>query len=231
VVGTEKASRDQAGRTPRWRLLEARRPGVDIIAGANLARRTVNLPLSIVKIRLWLPGWFVVTRPAASRKNAVPYGGTEGSNPASSSGDSGANSTPRLRLGISKRSPARRVASPGLATNRSGPSQAERRRDDPPTRRHSFPRFTVADCDGARGQPRHWNGASLPLRAPLDRNDRLPCRSLRWSTLQSAFGLGNGPLGLGIVANGLIGDDGATKRAKRLQRIYWLILCRSPFWN
>jgi len=88
VFGTEKASRDQAGRTPRWRLLEARRPGVDIIAGASLARRTVNLPLSIVKIRLWLPGWFVVARPAASRKNAVPYGGTEGSNPASSSKES-----------------------------------------------------------------------------------------------------------------------------------------------
>jgi hypothetical protein len=29
--------------------------------------------------------------------------------------------------------------------------------------------------------------------------------------------------GLGIVANGLIGDDGATKRAKGLQRIYWLM--------
>jgi hypothetical protein len=34
--------------------------------------------------------------------------------------------------------------------------------------------------------------------------------------------------GLGVVANGLIGDDGATKRAKGLQRIYWLILCRFP---
>jgi len=32
-----------------WRLDE---PGVDIIAGASLARRTVNLPLSVVKIRL-----------------------------------------------------------------------------------------------------------------------------------------------------------------------------------
>jgi hypothetical protein len=49
VFGAEKASRDQAGRAPRWRLLAARRPGVDIIAGASLARRTVNLPLSIVK--------------------------------------------------------------------------------------------------------------------------------------------------------------------------------------
>jgi len=29
---------------------------VDIIAGASLARRTVNLPLSVVKTRLWLPG-------------------------------------------------------------------------------------------------------------------------------------------------------------------------------
>jgi hypothetical protein len=29
--------------------------GVDIIAGASLARPTVNLPLSVVKNRLWLP--------------------------------------------------------------------------------------------------------------------------------------------------------------------------------
>ena len=107
VVGTEKASRDQAGRTPRWRLPEARRPGVDIIAGANLARRTVNLPLSIVKIRLWLPGWFVVARPAASRKNAVPYGGDRGFESGFLQRGLGANSTPRLRLGISKRSPKR----------------------------------------------------------------------------------------------------------------------------
>jgi hypothetical protein len=42
----------------------------------------------------------------------------------------------------------------------------------------------------------------------------------------SAWAMGSP--GLGIVANGLIGDDGATKRAKGLQRIYWLILCRSP---
>jgi nucleoid DNA-binding protein len=33
---------------PHWRLPEARRPG--IIAGASLARRTVNLPISVVKI-------------------------------------------------------------------------------------------------------------------------------------------------------------------------------------
>jgi hypothetical protein len=72
VFGAEKASRDQAGRAPRWRLLEARRPGVDIIAGASLARRTVNLPLSIVKIRLWLPGRFVVARSAAVSKKCCP---------------------------------------------------------------------------------------------------------------------------------------------------------------
>jgi Amino acid synthesis len=88
VLGAEKASRDQAGRAPRWRLLEARRPGVDIIAGASLARRTVNLPLSIVKIRLWLPGRFVVARSAAVSKKCCPLRGTEGSNPASSSGES-----------------------------------------------------------------------------------------------------------------------------------------------
>ena len=72
MFGAEKASRDQAGRAPRWRLLEARRPGVDIIAGASLARRTVNLPLSIVKIRLWLPGRFVVARSAAVSKKCCP---------------------------------------------------------------------------------------------------------------------------------------------------------------
>ncbi len=33
---------------------------VDIFAGASLAWRTVSLPLSIVKIRLWLPRRFVV---------------------------------------------------------------------------------------------------------------------------------------------------------------------------
>jgi hypothetical protein len=37
---------------PHWRLREARRPGVDIIAGASLARRTVNLPISVLKSRL-----------------------------------------------------------------------------------------------------------------------------------------------------------------------------------
>jgi hypothetical protein len=75
VFGAEKASRDQAGRAPRWRLLEARRPGVDIIAGASLARRTVNLPLSIVKIRLWLPGRFVVAKSAAVSKKCCPLRG------------------------------------------------------------------------------------------------------------------------------------------------------------
>ena len=63
---------------PRWRLLEARRPGVDIIAGASLARRTVNLPLSIVKIRLWLPGRFVVARSAAVSKKCCPLPGDRG---------------------------------------------------------------------------------------------------------------------------------------------------------
>jgi hypothetical protein len=78
VFGAEKASRDQAGRAPRWRLLEARRPGVDIIAGASLARRTVNLPLSIVKIRLWLSGRFVVARSAAVLKKCSPLRGDRG---------------------------------------------------------------------------------------------------------------------------------------------------------
>src|SRR6202011_1518026 len=78
VFGAEKASRDQAGRAPRWRLLEARRPGGDIIAGASLARRKVNLPLSVVKIRLWLPGRFVVARAAAVSKKCCPLRGDRG---------------------------------------------------------------------------------------------------------------------------------------------------------
>src|ERR1700720_4385394 len=97
VFGAEKASRDQAGRAPRWRLLEARRPGVDIIAGASLARRTVNLPLSIVKIRLWLPGRFVVARSAAVSKKCCPLRGTKDSNPLSSSGEPIANPTFSIR--------------------------------------------------------------------------------------------------------------------------------------
>jgi hypothetical protein len=39
----------QAGRASRWRLLGLGDNGVDIIAGASLARPTVNLPLSVVK--------------------------------------------------------------------------------------------------------------------------------------------------------------------------------------
>jgi hypothetical protein len=34
---------NQAGRALRWRLLRPRLPDVDIIAGASLARRMVNL--------------------------------------------------------------------------------------------------------------------------------------------------------------------------------------------
>ena len=98
AIGRLEPNSDQAGRAPRWRLLEARRPGVDIIAGASLARRTVNLPLSIVKIRLWLPGRFVVARSAAVSEKCCPLrGGTEGSNPASSSGESYANLLPLPR--------------------------------------------------------------------------------------------------------------------------------------
>jgi hypothetical protein len=54
-----------------WRLLEARWPGVDIIVGASGARRRVNLPESIVKIRFWLPGRFVVAESETIPKHAV----------------------------------------------------------------------------------------------------------------------------------------------------------------
>ena len=37
---------------PFWRLGD---PGVDIIAGASLARPMVDLPSSVVKNRVWLP--------------------------------------------------------------------------------------------------------------------------------------------------------------------------------
>jgi len=51
---------------------------VDIIAGASLARRTVNLPLSIVKIRLWLSGRFVVARSAVVSKKCCHLRGDRG---------------------------------------------------------------------------------------------------------------------------------------------------------
>jgi hypothetical protein len=80
-----------AGKAPRWRLLEARRPGLDIIADERLARRTVNLPLAIVKTRFWLPGRFVVAASRGGVINAVLYRGTEASKPFPSSGKSPAN--------------------------------------------------------------------------------------------------------------------------------------------
>jgi hypothetical protein len=63
-----------------------KRRAAHIISGASLARRTVNLPSSIVKIRFWQPGQFVVAGFRRVSKNSVPYRGTEGSNPAPSSG-------------------------------------------------------------------------------------------------------------------------------------------------
>jgi hypothetical protein len=88
-----------------------------------------------------------------------------------------------------------RVGSTGLAIT-IRPDQAERGAASrvPPTRRRSFSRFTVAGCDarnGASGQPRHWNGAHWPCPRHLTDTTALPRRSLRRSTLQSAFGLGN----------------------------------------
>ena len=97
-----------------------------------------------------------------------------------------------------------------------------------PTRRRSFPRLSVAGCD-ARTAPegnRALGTAPTGPVPPLDRDDRLPRRSLRHPSTWAVKSAG-----LGVVANRLIGDDGATKRAKGLQRIYWLILCPSPFWN
>ena len=45
---------------------------MDIIAGASLARRTVNLPLSVVKTRLWLPCAAPVATPTRSPACSVP---------------------------------------------------------------------------------------------------------------------------------------------------------------
>jgi hypothetical protein len=100
----------------------------------------------------------------------------------------------------------------------------------PPTRRRSFPRVSVAGCDvrtAPEGNRAIGTAPTGPV-PPHDRKDRPPRRSVRRSTLQSPLAWAMKFAGLGIVANGLIGDDGATKRAKGLQRIYWLILCRSP---
>ena len=52
---------------PRWRLLEAQWPGVDIIAGASLALGTLNLPESVVKARSWFPRRFLAPISASSK--------------------------------------------------------------------------------------------------------------------------------------------------------------------
>jgi hypothetical protein len=65
----------------------------DIIARASLARRTVTPPLSIVKIRFWLPGRFVLAGVRGASKKCWPLRGTEGSNPRPSSRESDANLT------------------------------------------------------------------------------------------------------------------------------------------
>jgi hypothetical protein len=48
----------------------------------------VNLPLSIVKIRFWLPGRFVVAGFRAGLEKMLSLQGTEGSNPSPSTGES-----------------------------------------------------------------------------------------------------------------------------------------------
>jgi hypothetical protein len=128
----------------------------------------------------------------------------------------------------------RRVGSLGLAIMiRPDLAERERRRGDPPTWRRSLPRLTVAAF--ARGRSLRTTATlerrSLALSPPLDRNDRCPPISASvHASISLRSGQRNTP-GLGIVSNRLIGDDGATKSAKGLQRIYSLILCRSPFWN
>jgi hypothetical protein len=49
MIVTEVSSTAAA---PLWRLGD---PGVDIIAGASLARPMVDLPSSVVENRVWLP--------------------------------------------------------------------------------------------------------------------------------------------------------------------------------
>src|SRR6202040_3266537 len=78
-TGRLEPNSDQAGRAPRSRLLEARLPGVDIIAGASLARRRVNLPFSIVKIRSGYRTGFSVAGFRGGLEKMLPNGGAEGS--------------------------------------------------------------------------------------------------------------------------------------------------------
>jgi hypothetical protein len=87
----------------------------------------------------------------------------------------------------------RPLASPRLATIRPGPSRARSGVEViPQPGAASFP-FAVAGC--ARGRRQRATAPLerrlLALPPPLDRNDDLPRRSQRPSTLQSAFGLGN----------------------------------------
>jgi len=90
-------------------------------------------------------------------------------------------------------------------------AERERRRSDPPSRRRSFSRFTVAGC--ARGRRQRATALlerrSLALSPPLDRDDRSPrdlCVHPRFNQ-PSAWAVKSA--GLAIVSSRLIGDDGA----------------------
>ena len=61
---------------------------MDIIAGASLARRTVNLPLLVVKTRLWLGAPLRLQAPERCKKMLDLNPGTGSSNPFPSSGES-----------------------------------------------------------------------------------------------------------------------------------------------
>jgi len=61
---------------------------VDIIAGASLARRRVNLPLSIVKTGTGYRAGLSSPDSGAVSKKRCPSGGTVGSNPPPSSAES-----------------------------------------------------------------------------------------------------------------------------------------------
>jgi hypothetical protein len=59
---------------PRVGAPEAGDPALIPLPVASPARRTVNLPLSIITIRFWLPGRFVVAGFRGLQKNAGPTG-------------------------------------------------------------------------------------------------------------------------------------------------------------
>ena len=161
----ERIAAEIASTSPDYtdrRLLEAQWPGVDIIVGASVARRRVNLPESIVKIRFWLPGRFVVAGFRQVSKNGVPYRGTEGSNPSPSSAESRAN-----RVDLAHDRPARAI---GWTTEESTPLER-----NAPSGTSEIRRKTLAQQRGSCGLV--MIAPLAPMRAILATSRRKPATS------------------------------------------------------